>query len=107
MKSKKELLAAVVIALATVVPQQATAQLGTMSYSVMPYNKWHQNEGWGVSLCWWANMCGNWSDSKIDQLVTWLVSPEGLNCNIFRASYLKKKNFLSQLEFLYLREIYF
>lgn len=84
MKSKKELLAAVAIALATVVPQQATAQLGTMSYSVMPYNKWHQNEGWGVSLCWWANMCGNWSDSKIDQLVTWLVSPEGLNCNIFR-----------------------
>ena len=48
MKSKRKLLAAVVIALATVVPQQATAQLGTMSYSVMPYNKWHQNEGWGV-----------------------------------------------------------
>lgn len=41
-------------------------------------------EGWGVSLCWWANMCGNWSDDKIEQIVDWLVSPEGLNYNIFR-----------------------
>ena len=84
MKNKRKLLAAVAIALTTAVPQQATAQYGPLSYSVMPYDKWHQNEGWGVSLCWWANMCGKWSDSKIDQLVTWLVSPEGLNCNIFR-----------------------
>ncbi len=29
-------------------------------------------------------MCGEWSDSKIDQLVDWLVSPTGLNYNIFR-----------------------
>lgn len=41
-------------------------------------------EGWGVSLCWWANMCGKWSDNKIDQIVDWLVSPNGLNYNIFR-----------------------
>lgn len=41
-------------------------------------------EGWGVSLCWWANMCGKWSDKKIDQLLDWMVSPEGLNWNIFR-----------------------
>lgn len=41
-------------------------------------------EGWGVSLCWWANMCGKWSDENIDQIVDWLVSPDGLNYNIFR-----------------------
>jgi len=41
-------------------------------------------EGWGVSLCWWANMCGKWSDAKIDELVDWLVSPTGLNYRIFR-----------------------
>ncbi|MBN1183613.1 MAG: T9SS type A sorting domain-containing protein [Bacteroidales bacterium] len=41
-------------------------------------------EGWGVSLCWWANMCGKWSDEKTDEIVDWLVSPDGLNFNIFR-----------------------
>ena len=41
-------------------------------------------DGWGVSLCWWANMCGKWSDAKIDQIVDWLVSPTGLNYSIFR-----------------------
>ena len=29
-------------------------------------------------------MCGNWSDEKIDEIVDWLVSPEGLNYRIFR-----------------------
>lgn len=29
-------------------------------------------------------MCGKWEESKIDSLVNWLVSPEGLNYNIFR-----------------------
>lgn len=41
-------------------------------------------EGWGVSLCWWANMCGKWDEEKIDEVVDWLVSPDGLNYNIFR-----------------------
>lgn len=45
----------------------------------------HQlNEGWGVSLCWWANMCGRFDEQRIDSLIDWLVSPEGLNYNIFR-----------------------
>ncbi len=42
------------------------------------------NEGWGVSLCWWANMCGRYSEQHLDSLIDWLVSPEGLNYNIFR-----------------------
>lgn len=41
-------------------------------------------EGWGVSLCWWANMCGRWDDGQVEQLVDWLVSPQGLNYRIFR-----------------------
>ena len=41
-------------------------------------------EGWGVSLCWWAGQCGRWDDEKIDEIVLWLVSPEGLNYNYFR-----------------------
>lgn len=41
-------------------------------------------EGWGISLCWWANMCGSWSEERIDSLVDWLVSPQGLNFRIFR-----------------------
>lgn len=41
-------------------------------------------EGWGVSLCWWANMCGAWNDEKIDSIVDWLVARDGLNYNVFR-----------------------
>jgi len=41
-------------------------------------------EGFGVSLCWWARMCGSWSDENIDRIVDWLVSPEGLNYRLFR-----------------------
>lgn len=57
----------------------------TIHYSISPnavYDKVF--EGWGVSLCWWANMCGSWNDSKINEIVDWLVSPDGLNYNIFR-----------------------
>ena len=56
----------------------------TVSYPVVPGLVRQPFEGWGVSLCWWANMCGQWDDDKIDKLVTWMVSPEGLNYNIFR-----------------------
>lgn len=55
-----------------------------MQYIVNPADLRQSNEGWGVSLCWWANMCGKWSDDKIDQIIDWLVSPTGLNYNIFR-----------------------
>lgn len=70
-------------------------KLLTFIYFLLPVYIWgqiqldvnkkaQQTEGWGVSLCWWAHMCGTWSDEKIDTLVDWLVSPEGLNYNIFR-----------------------
>ena len=41
-------------------------------------------EGWGSSLCWWAAQVGNWDDDQIDEIVNLMVSPEGLNMNIFR-----------------------
>ena len=56
----------------------------TLAYIVNPARRLQRNEGWGVSLCWWANMCGKWTDAKIDQIIDWLVSPTGLNNNIFR-----------------------
>lgn len=41
-------------------------------------------EGWGVSLCWWAAQAGNWLEEQQDEIVDWLVSPDGLNYNVFR-----------------------
>ena len=55
-----------------------------LTYTIDARRRLQKNEGWGVSLCWWANMCGKWPDADIDRLVDWLVSPEGLNYNIFR-----------------------
>ena len=58
--------------------------IDTLEYLVNTASRLQRNEGWGVSLCWWANMCGKWDDKKIDQIIDWLVSPTGLNYNIFR-----------------------
>lgn len=51
---------------------------------VDPNARYQTMEGWGVSLAWWANIAGGWSDDKIDTLCTWLTSPTGLNMNVFR-----------------------
>lgn len=56
----------------------------TISYAVFPSVVRQKFDGWGVSLCWWANMCGKWSDQKIDEIITWMVSPTGLNYSHFR-----------------------
>lgn len=64
---------------------KATPQVDTVSYIVAPQVvRQHFTDGWGVSLCWWAGQCGKWDDKKIDEIVNWLVSPTGLNYNIFR-----------------------
>lgn len=64
--------------------QNQAPRLDECSYVVAPGERRQQFEGWGVSLCWWANMCGKWSDDKIDKIIDWLVNPDGLNYNIFR-----------------------
>jgi O-glycosyl hydrolase len=51
---------------------------------INPFESRQTIEGWGVSLCWWANMCGKWEESKIDELVDWMTSPDKLNWNLFR-----------------------
>ena len=56
----------------------------TLRYMVNPLIVRQHFDGWGVSLCWWAGQCGKWSDQKIDEIVTWLVSPTGLNYSHFR-----------------------
>ncbi len=56
----------------------------TKSVYIDPLQERQTIEGWGVSLCWWANMCGKWNDKKIDDIVDMLVSEDALNMNIFR-----------------------
>ena len=56
----------------------------TLRYEAGPSSVRQHFDGWGVSLCWWAGQCGKWSDDKIDEIITWLVSPEGLNYSHFR-----------------------
>ena len=56
----------------------------TLRYMVNPLVVRQHFDGWGVSLCWWAGQCGKWTDRKIDEIVTWLVSPAGLNYSHFR-----------------------
>ena len=63
---------------------QGSSSQNTLRYEVNPSMVRQHFEGWGVSLCWWAGQCGKWDDKKIDEIVTWLVSPEGLNYRFFR-----------------------
>lgn len=42
-------------------------------------------DGWGGSLCWWANIMGGFPDTKIKTICDWITDPvNGLNMNIFR-----------------------
>ena len=61
-----------------------TLPVDTLSYTVFPSLIRQKFDGWGVSLCWWAGQCGKWSDQKIDEIVTWMTSPTGLNYKYFR-----------------------
>jgi O-glycosyl hydrolase len=53
--------------------------------TIDPAIKHQVMEGWGGSLCWWANIMGGYSDSKIKTICDWITDPNtGLNMNIFR-----------------------
>jgi len=55
------------------------------SVTVNPTQKNQVLDGWGGSLCWWANIMGGYSDSKIKSICDWITDPvNGLNMNIFR-----------------------
>ena len=61
-----------------------TVPTDTLTYAVFPSVVRQKFDGWGVSLCWWAGQCGKWTDKKIDEIVTWMTSPTGLNYKYFR-----------------------
>lgn len=84
--NKKYLIAPIiaVLCLMSATPQTNAQDTESEVYLINPDARRQINEGWGVSLSWWANMCGKWSDDKIDKIVDWLVSPTGLNYNVFR-----------------------
>lgn len=60
------------------------AAFAQTSYTIDVTKPTHTHQGWGVSLCWWASQCGRYDEQHLDSLITWMVSPEGLNYNIFR-----------------------
>ena len=62
-----------------------TAATGTTLVKV-DTNLHHQHfEGWGTSLCWWANHVGGWAEAKRNALVDNMVdATNGLGYNVFR-----------------------
>ena len=82
--NKIKFLAVVCCMMSTMAWGQDRVMPDTLRYEVNPQMVHQRFEGWGVSLCWWAGQCGKWSDEKIDEIITWLVSPEGLNYSHFR-----------------------
>lgn len=60
--------------------QPAAAQ----SILIDPEVKFQMVDGWGGSLCWWANIMGGYSDNEVVKICDWITDPQGLNMNIFR-----------------------
>lgn len=61
------------------------AAAGTTLVKVNAAERYQTFEGWGTSLCWWANHVGGWSGPARDALVDAIVNPEtGLGYNVFR-----------------------
>lgn len=62
-----------------------TAAPGTTLIKVDPGVRHQTFEGWGTSLCWWANNVGGWSATARDAVVDAIVDPvNGLGYNVFR-----------------------
>lgn len=62
-----------------------TAEPGTMLVRIDPATRYQTFEGWGTSLCWWANHVGGWGAAARNAVVDAVVNPTtGLGYNIFR-----------------------
>ena len=62
-----------------------TAATGTTLVKVNTAVHHQHFEGWGTSLCWWANHVGGWAEAKRNALVDNLVdATNGLGYNVFR-----------------------
>ena len=69
----------------TVFKTDTITTASTVSVVINPFDKRQSIDGWGGSLCWWANIMGGYSDEKITQICNWITSPvSGLNMNLFR-----------------------
>lgn len=61
------------------------AAMGTALVKVDVAEQHQTFEGWGTSLCWWANHVGGWSESAREAVARAVVDPvDGLGYNIFR-----------------------
>jgi len=62
-----------------------TAEPGAKLVKVNPSQRQQKFEGWGTSLCWWANNVGGWATDKRNALVDLVADPvNGLGYNVFR-----------------------
>ncbi|HLK90323.1 MAG TPA: glycoside hydrolase [Polyangia bacterium] len=62
-----------------------TAAAGTTLVKVNTNVRHQTFEGWGTSLCWWANHVGGWGATGRNAVVDALVDPaSGLGYNVFR-----------------------
>jgi O-glycosyl hydrolase len=62
-----------------------TPASGTTLIKINPSVRHQTFEGWGTSLCWWANHVGGWSEAKRNAVVDAVVDPaNGLGYNVFR-----------------------
>ncbi len=62
-----------------------TAATGTTLVKIDPRVRHQTFEGWGTSLCWWANHVGGWSEANRNAVVDKVLdATNGLGYNIFR-----------------------
>ena len=62
-----------------------TAAPGATLVKIDPAARRQTFEGWGTSLCWWANRVGGWSATARNAVVDALVDPQaGLGYKVFR-----------------------
>ncbi|MET0791716.1 MAG: glycoside hydrolase [Polyangiaceae bacterium] len=69
----------------TTVRPTVTAASGTTLIKVNPAIKHQTFEGWGTSLCWWADHVGGWSATNRNAVVDAVIdATNGLGYNVFR-----------------------
>jgi O-glycosyl hydrolase len=69
----------------TIVLAVATVNFSQTIVTVDPSIKYQTFEGWGTSLCWWAELAGKWSEVNRNKLIGAIVDPDtGLGYSIFR-----------------------
>lgn len=78
--------AAAIFGLALIASTPCPAE--TVAVRIDPGTPHQRFDGWGVSLCWWANMVGKWDDEKVSAIVVDYVAgpPHGRHPGALTAS---------------------